>query len=205
MEDDLVFSGAMVQVFSLSADKSMQLVGTFPSGEAVLQELGSLKPDIMLTDLRMPGMGGIALISEAKDILPEMEIIALTAVDDIETVFSALKAGATGYLLKTSSMADIFKAIDDTHKGGTAITPSLACAMVEEFRSYNLALEYQPGAKEKKILQKLSEGLTYKEIAEELGMSINAIHWNMKNIISKLHAKNKKDAISKAKKLGLIK
>jgi len=76
--------------------------------------------------------------------------------------------------------------------------------MIGEFNSLGLAEEYQPSADEKAILQKLSGSLTYKEVAGELYMSIHTVHWHMKNIIKKLHAKNKKDAVGKAKKLGLI-
>lgn len=188
----------------LRGNETLKLAGTYSDPRIACEELETAKPDLMITDINMPEMGGIELIKKCKAKLPELEIIALTVQDDIPTVLEAIKAGATGYLLKSVSKADMLKAIADLDGGGVPITPKLARGIIESLRAGGPDPEASLSDKETEVLRHIGQGLLYKEIADKMCVTTHAIQWHAKGIFNKLQAHCRKEAVVKARKIGLL-
>ncbi|MBI5179278.1 MAG: response regulator transcription factor [Nitrospinae bacterium] len=202
VEDDLLQLDVLK--LTLASDDDIEVVGAYSDPRKAYEDLDRSKPELLLTDIGLPGMTGIELIEMVKKKLPEIEIIALTVFEDIKTVFEAIKAGANGYLLKSSSAKDLLKAIKDIRAGGAPITPKIARAMLKDFQSKDDGGDTALSNREREILQEVEKGLGYKEVAETVNLSVHTVHWHIKNIFAKLHAKNKRDAISKAREKGIL-
>ena len=189
----------------LSGESGITVVGAFSSAEDALQALEKAAPEIMLADLGLPGMSGIDLIKKAKEEIPGVEIIAHTVFEDRENVFSAIKAGASGYILKGSSPREIVEAIHELHKGGAPMSPKIARKVIHEFQDENVTNEqYILSQREKDVVRCIEEGLTYKEISRKLKISSHTVHTHIKNIYEKLQAKDRGEALIKARKTGII-
>ncbi len=188
----------------LTGDEGITVTGAFRSAEDAMKGLRSANPEIMITDIGLPGMSGIELIKKAKESMPELEIIAHTVFEDRERVFSAIKAGASGYMLKGSSPRELIESIHALHNGGAPMSPKIARKVIQEFQDETTGDQFLLTQREKEIVKLIEEGLTYKEIAEELGISIHTVHTHIKNTYEKLQAKNRSDAIYKARKKGII-
>lgn len=201
VEDDKIQLGWLKIVFSSILDSEPDC---FSSGEEAISAMAKSVPAIIFTDIGMPGMGGLEFISRARELSPECAIVVISGFDDPETIFRALKAGAIGYLIKPVKKPDIKKALDELELGGSPISPGIARLIINEFRSREIPTDLVLSIKEQDVLQKVTDGLTYKEAAEALNLSIHTVHWHMKNISAKLYAKNKKDVILKAKMRGLV-
>ena len=142
----------------------------------------------MLTDLGLPGMSGIELIKKAKDDMPSLEIMTHTVFEDRENVFAAIKAGASGYILKGSSPREIVEAIHEIHKGGAPMSPKIARKVIHEFQDENVEDQYILSQRERDIVKCIEQGLTYKEISLRLKISSHTVHTHIKNIYEKLQA-----------------
>ena len=192
----------------LGWEKNIEVAGTFSAADEALKNLEKIAPEIILTDIGLPNMSGIEFIKAAKELLPDVNIVALTGFDDKATVMGAIKAGASGYILKGSSPRDIIKAIYEVHEGGVPMTPRIARAMLAEFQTIKTpALQDNDGNltdKEIEVLKSLAEGMSYKEIASAHYISMNTVHTHIKSIYKKLHAKDKQDSILKARNKGII-
>lgn len=188
----------------LRGESNLEIVGLFADPQLAYGELGSLLPDLMITDITMPNMSGIELIKRAKAKWPELEIIALTAHDDMPTVFEALKAGATGYLLKTITSEELLKAISELDSGGVPITPRIARGIITNIQAGESSSGPVLTGKERDILRQVSLGLSYKEIAKKMYVTTHAIHWHVKSIYKKLHASCREEALIAAKREGLL-
>ncbi len=188
----------------LSGESGITVSGAFRSAEEALPALGQIRPDVMLVDLGLPGMSGVELIKKIKEEAPSPEIMAHTVFEDRENVFSAIKAGASGYILKGSSPREIIEAIHEVHKGGAPMSPKIARKVIHEFRDESIGDQYILSLREKEIVKCIEEGLTYKEISHTLGISSHTVHTHIKRIYEKLHAKNRGEALSKARKSGMI-
>jgi len=184
--------------------KKLEMTGAYTDPKLAYDALETVKPDLMITDVSMPNMSGIELIKKAKARLPELEIIALTAHDDMPTVFDALKAGATGYLLKSTSRADMLKAITELDSGGVPITPKIARGIIANMQAGNPGATPALSGKERDILRQISLGLSYKEIANKKCVTAHTIHFYVKSIYKKLQASNRGEALITAKKEGLL-
>ena len=158
----------------------------------------------MLADLGLPGMSGIELIKKAKEEMPQLEIMAHTVFEDRENVFSAIKAGASGYILKGSSPREIVEAIHEINKGGAPMSPKIARKVIHEFQDETVEEQYVLSQREKDIVKCIEQGLTYKEISLRLGISSHTVHTHIKNIYEKLQAKDRGEALIKARKTGII-
>lgn len=188
----------------LSGEPGIKLVGAFASAEEALAQLDTLRPRLMLSDLNLPGMSGIDLIREAKQRFPDMEIMAHTIKEDRTTVFAALKAGATGYIIKGARPSALIEALYNLSEGGAPMSPKIARAVVQEFQDASETPESILSAKEKEVLAGIQEGLSYKEIGQKLFISPHTVHSHIKKIYEKLQARDKQDAISKARRRGLL-
>jgi len=188
----------------LRGEEGIVVVGAYRSAEDALLSLRDTAPDVMLTDLGLPGMSGVELIKKAKDELPLLEIMAHTVFEDREKVFSAIKAGASGYILKGSSPREIIESIHSLYKGGAPMSPKIARKIIHEFQDEVTSEHFLLTPRETEIVRRIEDGLTYKEIGEKLGISTHTVHTHIKNIYEKLQAKDRNDAISKARKKGII-
>jgi two-component system, NarL family, response regulator len=189
----------------LREEKDFDVVGAFGSAEEALKNLKPLSPDLMLVDLGLPGMPGIELIREAKGAAPEIEIMAHTIYEDKDTVFSAIKAGASGYLLKGSTPREIIEALRNLRQGGAPMSPKIARKVISEFQQGDIINDqYILSAREKAILREIEKGMTYKEIADRFNISPHTVHTHIKNTYEKLHAKDRKEALVTARKKGII-
>jgi DNA-binding NarL/FixJ family response regulator len=188
----------------LRGEEGITVAGSFRSAEEALIGLTSAAPEVMLTDIGLPGMSGVELIKKAKEYLPELEIMAHTVFEDKDRVFSAIQAGASGYMLKGSSPRELIESIHALYKGGAPMSPKIARKIIHELQDDSTGKKYLLTLREKEIVKLIQEGLTYKEIGERLGISIHTVHTHIKNTYEKLQAKDRKDIIVKARKKGII-
>lgn len=188
----------------LSGEGGITVAGSFRSAEDALRVLSDSKPEIMLTDIGLPGMSGVDLIRKAKEEMPGLEIMAHTVFEDRENVFSAIKAGASGYILKGSSPREIIESIHALYKGGAPMSPKIARKVIHEFQDEVASDQFLLTPREIEIAKRIEEGLTYKEIGEKMSISTHTVHTHIKKIYEKLQAKDRNDAISKARKRGII-
>lgn len=165
----------------------------------------SFAPDVILMDIGLPGMSGIEGVERLKRISPATQVIMLTIHEDNDTIFKALCAGASGYLLKTAEPARIFEAIVESRYGGTVMTPQIARRVLSMFTQLNTPQwDYGLSDRERDVLQLLVSGLTKQKIADALFLSYHTIDTHMRNIYAKLHVKSRPGAIAKALKERLV-
>jgi two-component system NarL family response regulator len=188
----------------LSGEPSVEHVTAFESAEEALAEMRDAGPDILLSDIELPGMSGVELIRRVKLSYPDMDIMAFTIYEDRDTVFAAIKAGASGYILKGSSPRELLEALLSLSQGGAPMSPKIARKVIREFQSVTGDDESPLSHREVEILKSIDHGLSYKEIADRFCISPHTVHTHIKNIYEKLQAKGRQEAISKARKKGLI-
>jgi RNA polymerase sigma factor (sigma-70 family) len=150
-------------------------------------------------DINLPGINGVECVRKLKQIIPQTQVIMLTAYEDTENIFNALAAGASGYLLKRTKSAELLEAIKDVLKGGSPMTTHIARKVVQSFQQAHSS--QQPteslSAREKEVLDRLAEGLMYKEIAEKLGISYETVHTYIRRIYEKLQVRTRTEAVAK--------
>ncbi len=183
---------------ALSTD--FTVLGTFKTGEDALAELPRLRPDIIIMDINLPGMNGIECIRQVKDKSPGSQFMMFTVYENDEKVFEALKAGASGYLLKNTGLLQIVESLKELHEGGSPMSANIARKLVNLFREP--ARDTVPveilSNRENEILQLLSKGLLYKEIADQLQITTGTVRQHIHKIYDKLHVQNRTEAINKA-------
>ncbi len=189
----------------LRGEEGITVAGSYRCAEDALHSLKDVSPEVMLTDLGLPGMSGAELIKKAKDEMPSIEIMAHTVFEDRDKVFAAIKAGASGYILKGSSPREIIESIHALYKGGAPMSPKIARKLIHEFQGASTAGEqFLLTQRETEIVKLVEDGLTYKEIGETLSISTHTVHTHIKNMYEKLQAKDRNDAIIKARKKGIL-
>jgi len=161
---------------------------------------GNIKhpPDVVLNDIGLPGMNGIEGIKMIRTLFPDTDIIMLTVFSDSDKIFQSICAGATGYALKGTPMPEIYKAIMEIKAGGSYMSPSIARKVMNYFIPEKKYKTEGLTPKEKQIVEALTEGLSYKLIADKLSMSMDTVRFHIKNIYRKLHVNSKAEVISKA-------
>lgn len=174
-------------------------LSTYSSAEAALKGLPADKPDVVLMDINLGGMNGIECVERLKAQAPEMQILMLTVYEDTDQIFKALEAGATGYLLKRSSPTTLLQAIREIHAGGSPMSSSIARKVVASFQKTKKDGQKQVhlSPREEMVLDCLSKGLTYKAIADQLGISIDTIRTYLRRIYEKLHVQSRTEAVAK--------
>lgn len=178
----------------------------YASMEEALAKIGREQPDVILTDLGLPGMSGIEGIRELKERYPEIPMLALTVYDDDDRVFDALCAGASGYLLKNTPPARLLESLREAASGGSPMSPEVARRVVRLFREFRPPerATYRLTQHESELLKLLVDGHHYKTAADQMGISVNTVAFHLKNIYSKLHVHSKTEAVAKALREHII-
>lgn len=171
---------------------------TFSNAEDALHTLKQHPVDVVLMDINLPGMSGIECMTLLKPLHPQMQFMVCTVYEDDEHIFSALKAGATGYILKKTEPGKLLDSINDLHHGGSPMNSMIARKVISNFQKPpaepNL---YTLTQREQELLQLLSKGLRYKEIADQLFLSTDTVRTHIRNIYRKLEVQSRTEAINK--------
>jgi DNA-binding NarL/FixJ family response regulator len=180
--------------------------GSYRSMEEALARLGDEVPDVLLSDIGLPGMSGIDGIRIIKDRYPDMQILMLTVYDDDDRIFDALCAGASGYLLKRTPPAKLLENIREAMSGGAPVSPEVASRVIRFFREFHSAerADYDLTPHETRLLKLLTEGYNYTTAAEKLGVSYNTIKFHVRHIFDKLQVHSKSEAVLKAMRDRLV-
>ncbi len=183
----------------LNGSPGFRCVNTYGSGEAALAGLPVERPEVVLMDINMTGMNGIECVRKLKALLPATQIVMFTVYEDTDQIFKALSAGASGYLLKRLTPVKLLQAIEEVHEGGSPMSSSIARKVVASFQTTDAASEKQVhlSPREQTVLDFLAKGLTYKQIAHELQISIDTIRTYLRRIYEKLHVQSRTEAVAK--------
>ncbi len=184
----------------LSLSDGFKVLDTFNTAEEALHDIPKLKPDIVIMDINLPGMNGIECIRQVKNRVPLTQFMMFTVYENDEKVFDALKAGASGYLLKNTGLVQLIESLKELHNGGSPMSSNIARKLVSVFRDQernNVPVEALSN-RENEILLLLSKGLLYKEIADQLFIATNTVRQHIHKIYEKLHVQNRTEAINKA-------
>jgi DNA-binding NarL/FixJ family response regulator len=198
VEDLDVVRNGLKDFISLSTE--FLVVGSFKTGEEALQKLPEIRPDIVIMDINLPGINGIECIRQVKDKSTGTQFMMFTVYENDDKVFEALKAGASGYLLKNTGLLQIAESVKELHEGGSPMSANIARKMVNLFRDTDKKTPFLDilSNREKEILQLLAKGLLYKEIAEQLNITTGTVRIHIHKIYEKLHVQNRTEAINKA-------
>ncbi|MGB7293877.1 MAG: response regulator transcription factor [Thermodesulfobacteriota bacterium] len=181
---------------------SVEIVGEAISGEEALQKIKSLRPDVVLMDIKMPGMGGLKAIRLISEKYRYIKVLVLTVYENEEYAFEALKAGASGYILKHATRDKLFEAIQAIYRGREFFENSLTKRIIRKLIWRKSA---EITSRENSVLHFMVQGLSDKGIANELGVSVYTIKAHVKRILKKLGVKNRTEAVALALKKGLVK
>jgi DNA-binding NarL/FixJ family response regulator len=174
-------------------------ISGYGSAEAALKGLPEDKPDVVLMDINLGGLSGIECVERLTGQGTPMQILMLTVYEDTDQIFKALSAGASGYLLKRSSPTKLLHAIREVHAGGSPMSSSIARKVVASFQKAKPVSQNQThlSPREEAVLNCLAKGLTYKQIADQLSISIDTIRTYLRRIYSKLHVQSRTEAVAK--------
>lgn len=212
VDDQLLFQDAMSLFLKLAS--SIETIGIASNGEEALELVGQLKPEVVLMDLCMPRMGGVEATRQIRAQYPDTKVLVLTTFDEDEEVFEALRAGASGYVLKSIKSPCLVDAIKAVANGGTYLQPSVASQLVKEFTRLSLRGEPDNSSasqildmlsqRERDILQHLMQGKINKEIAAALNLTEGTVKNHMSSILGKLQVQDRTAAALKVRELGLM-
>ncbi len=194
-------------IASLLAAWGHEVVGQATDGEEAVALTTRLGPELVLMDVRMVGIGGIEATRQIKAIRPEVAIVMLTASEDEDDLFAAIRAGAQGYLAKNLESAALRRMLDAVRRGEAAITPATAARMLDHFQREGRAVPEDRDRlteRETQVLDLVTRGLRNKEIATRLAISQNTVKYHLANILSKLHAESRTQLAARAVREGLI-
>ncbi|PHX94632.1 MAG: DNA-binding response regulator [Pedosphaera sp.] len=200
VEDDARIRRSLATMLGTAED--IECVGQFANAEDALRKIPALQPRVIFMDIHLPGMSGVDFVRELAAVEPKPQIVMLTSYDDSEAIFSSLSAGACGYLLKPIRTAQLLAAVRDVYSGGAPMSGQIARRVVETFNK-PAAPSASPttdtlSTREREILQLLSEGYLYKEIADRLGISYSTVRTHIERIYEKLHVCSRAQAVAKA-------
>ena len=195
----------------LELERGFEIVGEAGDGQAALEAYAALQPDVVLMDIRMPGMDGVEATRRLRAQWPAARVIILTTFDDDTNVFEGLRAGALGYLLKDLSGQELANAVRTVHHGGALIEPSVARRVVAEFarlappaRSVDAGLAEPLTERESEILKLLAEGLSNREIGQRLSLTEGTVKNYVTGLLQKIGARDRTQAALRGRELGLI-
>jgi DNA-binding NarL/FixJ family response regulator len=192
----------------LESEPDIEVVGEAADGAQALELVEEALPDVVLIDVIMPLKDGIEATKEIKDAFPNMGVVVLSGHDERQFLFDALKAGASGYMLKTADLEEVVATVRSAAKGEAKLDPALATQVLSEFQAYqraDVSDVYQPlTPREREILKLMSDGLPNKTIASRLSISERTVTTHIANIYSKLHVNNRVSAIQEAMRRRLL-
>ena len=177
----------------------LRCVGAHPSGEDALKKIEDEKPDVILMDINLPGMSGIECVARVKERLPKTQILMLTTYREGDLIFDSLRAGASGYLLKNMAPSELWQAVQQVHDGGSPMSMHIARKVVSFFqqvREKNSELATLT-KRESEILGLLAKGFLYKEIADQLSISLSTVRAHLHTVYEKLHVQSRTEAVVK--------
>ncbi len=196
VEDNEKLRGTLARV--LDRAEGFRCVSQYPSAEDALKDLPNVKPDVVLMDINLPGMNGVECVRQLKKIAPQIQVMMLTVYEDTENIFDALSAGASGYLLKRTTGPELLDAIREMQRGGSPMTTHIARKVVQSFqRNAPTQSADNLSEREQQVLDLLSKGLMYKEIADKLQISYETVHTYIRRIYEKLQVRTRTEAVAK--------
>jgi len=197
VEDNQGLREQLVQILNSAPD--IRCVGAFASGEEALKEIPARNPDVVLMDIKLPGMSGIQCVAELKSIMPALQVIMVTVYEDSESLFRALKAGANGYLVKSSPPEQLLEAVRDVYAGGSPMSSPIARKVVQHFHVLgpSSAEAENLSPREQQVLALLASGFIYKEIGDKLKIGVETVRTHVKSICQKMHVRNRLEAVDK--------
>lgn len=202
-DDSDTLRESLSSLFSVCDD--MQLIGAYPNCLNAIEEIEKEVPDIILMDIQMPEMCGIQGVMRIKETYPSIPILMQTVFEDEEKIFSAIEAGASGYILKSEKPENIIEAIRELNRGGAPMSSIIAAKVIAWFQKNKSPIQtYQLTIREIEILKKLTEGLSYKMIASDFDVSYHTVNAHIRNIYDKLHVNSMGEAIAKALKEKIV-
>jgi DNA-binding NarL/FixJ family response regulator len=183
----------------LNESPGFSCVSTCGSAEEAIQIIPRNPPDVVLMDIHLPNRSGIECATRLKQLLPEVQVVMITVYTDIDTIFKALRAGASGYLLKRSPPEKILEAITEVHQGGAPMTREIARKVVETFKAPAEAAPHVSDLtrREYEVLELLSQGFANKEIAHSLSVTVDTVRYHLKQIYDKLHVRSRTEAVAR--------
>jgi DNA-binding NarL/FixJ family response regulator len=181
--------------------KDIECVGSFGSAEEALDEIPRIKPDVVLMDIKLPRMSGIQCVAQLKKLLPALQVIMVTVYEDSERIFKALKAGASGYLVKSGPPEQLIEAIRDVFSGGAPMSSHIARKVVQHFHLLGPAAEESNNLspREQQVLSLLASGYRYKEIGARLNIGVETVRTYVKGICLKMHVSSRIEAVAKSR------
>ncbi len=202
--DDNEALGSSIKLM-IEEEDDLEVIAFFSGAETVIEDIRLLKPDVVLMDIDMPDVNGVEAVKNIRKINKQLPVIMLTVFDDNENIFNAICAGASGYILKRSATEEIPNAIRNVLTGGAPMTGSVARKVLQMMPANENAKEvFDITEHEKTVLQLLVKGYSYKMIAAELSVSIDAVRFHIKKIYDKLHVHSATEAVFKALKNKLV-
>ena len=197
VEDEVTIRDALTGLFT--SEPGVDLVRSYRNAEDAIEGLPKDAPDVVVMDISMPGMSGIECVRILADELPGTQFLMYTMHDDDHRVFEALKAGATGYLLKSSTPDQIIEAVRELMQGGAPMSTAVARRVINHFRPATERPDSTSPLSEREyaVLQLLAEGLLYKEIADRLGLTVGTVKQHIHRMYAKLHVQNRVEAVNK--------
>ena len=187
----------------------IEVVGAAKNGLEAFEKAGTLRPEVILMDVRMPGCNGLEATRLIKAKFPEIRIVMLTASEADEDLFEAVKSGASGYLLKNLNAEELFSMLEALEQGEAPLSPGLAARVLKEFnRGEILGKEQEEDQilteRQMEVLSLVAQGKTYKEVAESLYVTERTVKYHMGKILEKLHMRNRAQVIAYASHMGLV-
>lgn len=199
VEDDTNLRESFARMIQRAPD--FECVATFPDAESAVEKMLQIKPNIALVDINLPGINGVECVRRLKPADPKIQYVMVTVYENHDHVFSALQAGATGYLLKRTPPAELLEALRDVSRGGAPMSSQIARKVVESFGGRAPAPSSdeldQLSNREREILDQLAKGYLAKEIAENLGISFDTVRTYTRRIYEKLHVHSRAQAVAK--------
>jgi DNA-binding NarL/FixJ family response regulator len=197
VEDDTKLSATLSKL--INADPEFEVVESFATSTAALKGIPALNPDIVIMDINLPDINGVECVRQLKVICSNPQILMLTVYEDTDAIFSALRAGATGYLLKQAPIEELMSALREIYRGGSPMSSHVARKVVQSFKE-DLASNQEVASlspREREVLQFVTEGYLFKEIAEKLNVSFGTVHTYCRRIYEKLHVRSRTQAVAK--------
>jgi DNA-binding NarL/FixJ family response regulator len=197
VEDNDQLRGTLARV--IGRGEGFRCLSEYADAESALEGVPKDGPEVVLMDINLPGMNGVECVRRLKTLAPKTQVVMLTVYEDTENIFKALTAGAAGYLLKRTKSSELLEAIREVHRGGSPMTTHIARKVTQSFQRAGPSTQPTENLseREQEVLDCLSQGFLYKEIAEKLGISYETVHTYIRRIYEKLQVRTRTEAVAK--------